>query len=126
MKIKTIKKRGDFINIQKQPKIVYHGETLIVLLKETEKQYITNEEEFFRFGITITKKTNKLAVMRNKAKRQIREIIRNIAKKSCNLFINHSDYEIVIKKDFFNYSFKDKFNDLENILLRLKIKYEQQ
>ena len=36
MKIKTIKKRGDFINIQKQPKIIYHGKTLIVLLKETE------------------------------------------------------------------------------------------
>lgn len=126
MKLYTIKKRREFIKLQKEPSIKYSGKTTTILFRDTDEKYtINNQEQFVRIGIVATKKIDNRAVIRNKIKRRIREAIRKISKETCNLFINHSDYELIAKKDFLDYKYQEIVSDLKDILQRVKIKYEQ-
>ena len=127
MKLYTLKKRREFIKLQKEPLIRYFGKSMTILFKNTDEKYITdNQEQFIRIGIVATKKIDNRAVIRNKIKRRIKEAIRKISKESCNLFINHSDYELIAKKDFLDYKYQEIVSDLKDILQKVKIKYEQQ
>lgn len=126
MKLYTIKKREDFIKLQKESIIKYYGKTVTILFKETEEKYILeNQEQFARIGIVATKKIDNRAVIRNKIKRRLREAVRKISKESCNLFVNHADYEVIAKKDFLDYRYQEIVDDLNDIFLKVKIKYEQ-
>ncbi len=126
MKLYTIKKREDFIKLKKESIIKYYGKTVTILFKETEEKYILeNQEQFARIGIVATKKIDNRAVIRNKIKRRLREAVRKISKESCNLFVNHADYEVIAKKDFLDYRYQEIVDDLNNIFLKVKIKYEQ-
>ena len=126
MKLYTIKKRREFIKLQKEPLIRYFGKTVTVLFKNTDEKYITNnQEQFIRIGIVATKKIDNRAVIRNKIKIQIREAIRKISKETCNLFINQSDYELIAKKNFLDHRYQEIVSDLEDILQKVKIKYER-
>lgn len=68
-----------------------------------------NQLEHSRFTVIISKKISKKATERNRAKRQVKAII----KKNLNLFKKKIDYVIIIRKPFLEKS----FNDIENILL---------
>lgn len=126
MKLYIIKKRREFIKLQKEPLIRYFGKTVTVLLRDTDEKYVKdNQDQFIRIGIVATKKIDNRAVVRNKIKRQIREAIRKISKETCNLFINHSDYELIARKDFPDYKYQEIVSDLKDILQKVKIKYGQ-
>lgn len=126
MKLYTIKKREDFIKLQKESIIKYYGKTVTILFKKTEGKYILeNQEQFARIGVVATKKIDNRAVIRNKIKRRLREAVRKISKESCNLFVNHADYEVIAKKDFLGYKYQEIVDDLKDIFLKVKIKYEQ-
>lgn len=65
-----IKKRTDFLKIQgKGKKWVSHGLVL---------QTMPNEEDNKRIGFTVTKKTDKSAVKRNRIKRRLRAVAADI------------------------------------------------
>ena len=126
MKLYTIKKREDFVKLQKESTIKYFGKTVTILFRETEEKYISdNQEQFVRIGIVVTKKIDNRAVVRNKIKRRLIEAVRKILKEACNLFINHADYEVIARKDFLDYKYQEVVDDLKDILLKVKIKYEQ-
>ena len=77
---------------------------------------VQKEEKENKFGIAVGKKVGK-AVIRNKIKRQIRNIITNNAK----LFPNFHNYIIICKKEVLNL----KFGDMEKNLINLVKKEEK-
>jgi len=72
----------------------------------------------FRFGISVSKKIGN-AVVRNKIKRQLRNIIDNYK----NIYSKDKDYIIIVRRNYLNYSFlqiKDKYIELINKLANKK------
>lgn len=66
-KLITLKKRSEFVKLSQSAK-KFHSSSLIILIKPNILKHI-------RFGFTVSGKVGN-AVVRNKVKRQIREIIR--------------------------------------------------
>lgn len=122
MKILKIKKRIDFINIQNSYNKKLIGNHLIVLCKNTNNKYITitkkqKLQNFIRIGYTVTKKVDKKAVIRNKIKRILREINRNLLKNANYLYNNHMDYEFIAKKNIiYNNNYKTLYKEVEDLL----------
>ncbi|NMA50775.1 MAG: ribonuclease P protein component [Mollicutes bacterium] len=73
--------------------------------------YIEKEEENPKFGIGVSKKFKK-AVLRNKVKRQMREIIF----KTKNLFPKNKNYIIIVKEEFTKISFDEKLNNFKKVI----------
>lgn len=72
-------------------------------------------EDNTRIGISVPKRLGN-AVLRNKTKRQVREMLRK--------FYNANmpyDYVIIVRNDYFNNSFKDNLKDLEKLVKTAKM-----
>ena len=94
-------------------------EPIIKKGKETQSslfliRYITNNRNFDRFAVIISKKINKLAVKRNLLRRQLFESIRDQYKE--NLKKQHFDIVLIPKKIIINKTFQDIKEDVKNIL----------
>lgn len=76
--------------------------------------YNKNNEDHTRIGISVSKKLGN-AIVRNKIKRQIKDILRQIV----NLD-NKLDIVIVAKEGFLLNSYKDNFNKLEKIIKEIQ------
>ena len=70
-----------------------------------------NEKEFTRWGIAVGKKIGD-AHIRNRVKRQVREIVSNNKK----LFKNNKDYIIIVKKSVLEMDFNEMSNHLIELL----------
>lgn len=121
MKILTIKRRADFVDLQNnfEKKIV--GGSVIILIKPTKEKYIkvtakNRAKDFVRIGLNITKKVDKRAVVRNRIKRFLREINRNLMKNYNDLYLKYYDYEFIAKKNILNYSYNSLFKEIKNLL----------
>ena len=77
--------------------------------------YINKDEEKSLFGISVPKKVGN-AVIRNKLKRQTREIIR----KNKLLFKKYKNYIIIVKKKCLEVSFQEKENKLITLIGDIK------
>ena len=80
--------------------------------------YIYNKErdsKYYRFCICVSKKLGN-AVVRNKNKRQIKEII----DKSNLVFKSNMDYVIILRKEISNVSYEDKKKYLLELLCKLE------
>jgi len=75
--------------------------------------YQKKEEELKNFGIAVGTKVGK-AVVRNKIKRQMR----NIIDKNYNLFPNFHNYIIICKKEILNLSFQEIEKELINLIIK--------
>jgi len=85
--------------------------------------FTKNDLENCRFGICVSKKIVKKSVKRNFYKRQIRNIIINYNKKSKKHF--HNDKIIIIRKNFFEKTFFEKNQKLNNLLSIIDNKYKK-
>jgi len=99
----TIKSKKEFTNIIKTGEYIKNKEFVIY--------YKENRREKKRFGIAISTKIGK-AVIRNKLKRQTREIITELN----YLFKNNQDYIIMIRKGSLEKPFQEKKEQLKKLL----------
>lgn len=102
-KINIIQKADDFNNIIKNGKRYKNKYYYVYKDRNIYKKY--------RFGICVSKKIGN-AVIRNKNKRQMKDII----DKSNFLFSSNMDYVIILKKEINELSYQEKKENLLNLL----------
>jgi len=102
-----LKKRQDFKNVLRNKKSLIGK---LVFLK-----FIKNDLDNSRFGFIVSSKISKKAVVRNKIKRQLREIVRkNLANIKSGL-----DIIIIAKPEIINNNYQDIKSDVKNLLKSL-------
>ncbi len=105
MTLKTIKKRSEFIRSNKFSKKIYTPNFIIQKLESIENDNIPN------FGFTITKKIGS-AIVRNKIKRRLKSIIRELLKYRHKYFDLSFNYVLICKKEIVKVSYDDLENEL--------------
>ena len=112
-KLNIIKKQEEINNIIKTGNLI-KNKFFFIYYKERDPKY-------YRFCICVSKKLGN-AVVRNKNKRQIKDII----DKSNLVFESNMDYVIILRKEISNISYEDKKKYLLDILCKLEgEKYEE-
>jgi ribonuclease P protein component len=106
-KLNIIKKQDEINNIIKTGNL-YKNKYFYIYNKERNQKY-------YRFCICVSKKLGN-AVVRNKNKRQIKEII----DKSNLVFKSNMDYVIILRKEISNISYENKKKYLLEILCKLE------
>ena len=106
-KLNIIKKQDEINNIIKTDNL-YKNKYFFIYNKERESKY-------YRFCICVSKKLGN-AVVRNKNKRQIKDII----DKSNLVFKSNMDYVIILRKEISNISYENKKKYLLEILCKLE------
>lgn len=106
-KINIVKKNEEFKKILDKRQTI--GNKYIVIYYNENNIYRN------RYGISVSKKIGK-AVIRNKIKRQIK----NIIDKHENLFKNNQDYIIIVKKNFLDLNFSEKEKSIIELLKKSK------
>ncbi len=115
-----IKKSAEFKEISSKGK-KYHAQSLILLTFNTPEKYLQDltknkkAKDFCRVGYTASKLVGG-AVIRNLAKRRLREAFRKLFLKYAQ---NHFDYVIIAKKDIAKADFDKILKDLEFCLKRI-------
>lgn len=107
-KINRIKKKKDFDLIFKKGK---NFKTSLLVLKLVE-----NGLDFNRFGFIISKKVSKKAVVRNKIRRRVSEIIKN----ENIIFKKPSDFVLIIMPSLAEKNFFETKEAIKNILTKIK------
>ena len=105
-KLHTVKKSRDFSDIIHNSNFVKNNSYVIY--------YKDNGLDYYRFGISVSKKLGK-AVYRNKYKRQLRFII-DMNKKN---YQNGMDYIIIIRNGYIDYDFDSKCKDFVYLINKI-------
>ena len=106
-KLHTVKKNYEFSNIIHSSNYVKNRSYVIY--------YKNNNLNYFRFGISVSKKLGN-AVYRNKYKRRIRNIVDNYKK----IYINKQDYIIILRKSGTEKKYNELKNDFFELMNRLR------
>jgi ribonuclease P protein component len=107
-KLNIIKKQSEIDYVIKKGKMYKNNFFYVYNIYNKESKY-------YRFCICVSKKLGN-AVIRNKNKRQIKDII----DKSNLVFPTNNDYVIILRKEITNISFEDKKKFLLEILCKLE------
>ena len=105
MTLITIKKRSEFIRSNKSSKKI-HTQNIIIQKLESKKN-----DNIPYFGFTITKKIGS-AIVRNKIKRRLKSIIRELLKYKDKYFDLSFNYILICKKEIVKVSYNDLKNEL--------------
>ena len=105
MTLITIKKRSEFIRSNKFSKKIYTPNFIIQKLESKKNENMPH------FGFTITKKIGS-AILRNKIKRRLKSIIRELLKYKGKYFDLSSNYILICKKEIVKVSYDDLQNEL--------------
>ena len=105
MSLITIKKRSEFI---KSNKFSHKINTPNIIIQKFESNVVNKVPQF---GFTITKKIGS-AIVRNKIKRRLKSIIRELLKYKCKYFNLSFNYILICKKDIVKVSYNDLQNEL--------------
>ena len=108
MTVEVLRKRSDFLRVGKNPKKA-SAKTVVLLAAPNELGKI-------RIGYTVTKKTSKLAVERNKIKRRLRAAVQEIFPVNA---VSGYDYVLIGKLDVLKRDYKDLKADLKYTLKKL-------
>ena len=105
MSIITIKKRSEFIRSNKFSKKIYTPNLIIQIFESNKFDNVPH------FGFTITKKIGP-AIVRNKIKRRLKSIIRELLKYKDKYFDFSFNYILICKKEIVKVSYDDLDNEL--------------
>ena len=105
MTLITIKKRSDFVRSNKFSKKIYTPNVIIQKLESKKNDNIPH------FGFTITKKIGS-AIVRNKIKRRLKSIIKELLKYKDEYFDLSFNYILICKKEIVRVSYHDLKNEL--------------
>ena len=105
MTLITIKKRSDFTKFNKFSKKIHTANFII------QKLETNTTDEVPHFGFTITKKIGS-AIVRNKIKRRLKSIIRELLKYRDKYFDLSFNYILICKKEIVKVSYDDLENEL--------------
>jgi len=101
----TIKKRSEFVRSNKFSKKIY---TPHLIIQKIESNAI---DKVPHFGFTITKKIG-TAIVRNKIKRRLKSIIKELLKFKDEYFDLSFNYILICKKEIVKVSYNDLRNEL--------------
>ena len=107
-KLNIIKKQEEINNVIKNGKVFRSKYFFVYSIYNKDNKY-------YRFCVCVSKKLGN-AVVRNKNKRQIKDII----DKSNFVFSRNYDYVIILKKEINLVSYEDKKKELLEILCKLE------
>ena len=106
MKIQTIKKRKDFLKGNASAYVAMNS----VIIQSYNRSDDTSDEPYIKLGITCSKKIGN-AVLRNKAKRRLREAGKIVLEK---IGKSNRNYILIARKDItIKIRFCDLCNDIE-------------
>ncbi|NBV05909.1 MAG: ribonuclease P protein component [Proteobacteria bacterium] len=121
MKILSVKKSVEFQKISKKGQ-KFHSKTLLLLSFPSSQIYFKNiaenkkADDFCRVGYTVAKTVSKSAVIRNLAKRRLREAFQILAPNYAKL---HQDYVVIARREIINSDFAKISADLKFCLKRI-------
>ena len=120
MRIFKIKSRLEFVDIQNNCSRSLATNKIILLYKKIEDVEINKSKikNFSKFGVCVTKKIDKRAVVRNRIKRLLREGFR-IVSSSDDYILNNYKYEIIAKKCIVNFNFNYIREDISSLVKQL-------
>ncbi len=101
----TLKKRSEFIISNKISKKIHTPNFIIQKIESNKNENIPH------FGFTITKKIGS-AIVRNKIKRRLKSIIRELLKYKDKYFDLDFNYILICKKEIVKVSYDDLENEL--------------
>ncbi len=122
MKILQITKSAEFQNISKKGQKFY-SKTLLLLSQNTPQNYFQNfvegkkAKDFCRVGYTVSKTVGN-AVVRNLAKRRLREVFRKLAPMHAKKYY---DYVLIARREIAQESFEKISSDLKFCLKRIHL-----
>lgn len=124
LKFLRIKKRRDFVDLQKNSEFTTHSDSFLIPTKKVSQFYLDKNKrvDICRGGITATKKINKKATVRNYVKRVTRELLRDGF--SNGLLAAGVDYIVIIKKPFLQNKFDVLKNEFKIVLEKIKKYYK--
>ena len=105
MTLITIKKRSEFIKSNKFSKKIHTSNFII------QKIQTKTTDKVPHFGFTITKKIGS-AIVRNKIKRRLKSIIKELLKYKDEYFDLKFNYILICKKEIVRVSYHDLKNEL--------------
>ncbi len=121
MKILSVKKSLEFQKTGKKGQKFY-SKTILLLSLPSPQHYFQNIEQgklakdFCRVGYTVAKTVSKSAVIRNRAKRRLREAFRALAVQYVK---NRHDYVVIARKEIVDADFAKISADLKFCLKRI-------
>ena len=121
MKILSVKKSAEFQKIGKKGQ-KFHSKTSLLISLPSSQSYFQNltenkkAKDFCRVGYTVAKSVSKSAVVRNLAKRRLREAFRALALSHAK---NHCDYVVIAKREIVEADFEKISADLKFCLKRI-------
>ncbi|MDR3079005.1 MAG: ribonuclease P protein component [Rickettsiales bacterium] len=129
MKILTVRSRRDFLRVQRGAEVTVKNANMLILCRRTEEKYtqVTSRQrlgEFSRIGFVVTKKVDRRAVARNRIRRRIKGVINIILRNHCNLYINHIDYVLVLRRNVLNSSHLELLQGFGKLLGEIRMKYD--
>ena len=114
-KIGRLKKRSDFLCVQRSGK-KWVSKGIIVEISD-------NDNLGIRYGLTVSKKVSKLAVIRNRIKRRLKAVANDVLP----AYINHNlDIVLIGRQTSEDRDYEDLQNDLRWCLKKLGIKSDDQ
>ena len=105
MTLITIKKRSEFIRSNKFSKKIYTPNLIIQIFESNKFDNVPH------FGFTITKKIGS-AIVRNKIKRRLKSIIKELLKYKDEYFDLSFNYILICKKEIVRVSYNELKNEL--------------
>lgn len=115
MKLNTIKKRSEFLDLQKKGSRVSTKGVVVEFMPIVDKEL----NELSHYGFTVSGKIGS-AVYRNKAKRKLKEAVRVLLKTSPRLFKENYRYNFIGRFSTIERDFEDIIKDIKYALHQVK------